>query len=112
MVADVEPGAGAGAVRADGDDRRRVAEVAGRVERRHDDRARAVDLDRAVVGAERLDDEYGAARYASRSSGRRRHGALVRLGVRPLGDRDGAEVARPWPVSCRKRWAHIATYMR
>ena len=38
------------------DDGRRVAQVAGPLERRDEDRARAVDLDGAVVGAVRLTD--------------------------------------------------------
>ena len=51
------PERGPGAVGRRRDHGRRVAEVARPLERGHDERARAVDLDRAVVGAERLDHE-------------------------------------------------------
>src|SRR5688572_20417241 len=56
MIADVQAGPGAGTIRARRDDRRWVAQIAGLFDRRHEDRARAIDLDGAVVRAVRLYD--------------------------------------------------------
>ena len=85
------PWRGPGAVRARGDHRRRVGQVAGRVERADDDGAGAVDLDGAVGGAVGLDD-VGRGEVLLEVERLTPVGALVARGVRPLGDGDGAEI--------------------
>ena len=91
MIADVEPGAGSGAVLGRRDHHRRVAGVASPIERGDDECARTVDLDRAVVGAERRHHD-GRRGVVGRAQGSATDCALVRLRVRALGHRDGAEV--------------------
>ena len=91
MVADVEPGPGAGPVGAGGDHRGRVAQVAGPVEGGDQHRAGPVDLDRAVAGPERLHDvRLGAVLVEG--EGRAPVGAVVGHRVLALRDRDRAEV--------------------
>ena len=68
-----------------------MGEVARRVERGDDHRARAVDLDRAVGHAERLGD-VGRGEVRLDRVRRAQIGALVLLRVRALRDRDGREV--------------------
>ena len=84
---------------------RRLREIAGRVQRRDDHRARAVDLDRAVGHTERLGDVRRGKVRLDRVR-RPQVRALVLLRVLALRDRHRREVFFGLAGLDRKRRAH------